>query len=395
MPTPAVTRRGMLVVLHPIFALTGVGCAITGALLPALAGAFHLADNQSGLLLFWIYAGMASGALLCRGNYARIIAGGLVALALACVGFTIAPAPLFFPVAFFYGAAVSAPMTAVSLFAGRNYPALRATTLSALNFTWSLGATLAPLFVARTIELLNWRAVYGLLAVASLISAMAAQLALRDSQETARTTPETTGIRNVRMVVLFAVFFFLEVGMECTAGAWASSYVLRFTHTSVALAAAASSVFWGGFLTGRGISPLVLLRMRPARLLQSSLLAALGAATLMLVSRGAVPILVALLVLGLALAPVFPVALAAFFERARQSSDSRFVLAFSGFGGAVFPWIAGAVSSRSGSLRAGLLTLPICFLLMNGMLPLLGISRARVAPEAGLPESERSGEAIG
>lgn len=379
------TRRGMLVVLHPLFALTGVGCAITGPLLPALAAAFHLTDSQSGLLLFWIYAGMASGALLCRGNYARIIAGGLAALTLACVAFTLVPERLFFAVAYFYGASVSAPLTAVSLFAGRNYPARRAATLSALNFTWSVGAALAPLVVARTIELLNWRAVYGLLAVVSLVFAVAAQLTLRDTEESPRTMPETTGIRNVRMVALFAVFFFLEVGMECTAGAWASSYVLRSTHTSVALAAAASSVFWGGFLSGRGLSPLVLLRVRPARLLQWSLLAALGAATLMVLARGAGPLIAALLLLGLALAPVFPVALAAFFERARQSSDSRFVLALSGFGGAVFPWLAGAVSSRSGSLRAGLLTLPVCFLLMNGMLPLLGISRAALAPA--IPEA--------
>ncbi|MFP5204362.1 MAG: hypothetical protein ACLGSH_03290, partial [Acidobacteriota bacterium] len=92
----------------------------------------------------------------------------------------------------------------------------------------------------------------------------------------------------------------------------------------------------------------------------------------------------AILLLGLALAPVFPVALAGFFDRARRSSDSRFVLALSAFGGAVFPWLAGAISTHAGSLRIGLLTLPMTLLLMAAMLPLLGVAgRARVGEVAG------------
>lgn len=386
---PHRSRRAMLLVLHPLFALTGVGCAVTGPLLPELARTFHLADSQSGLLLFWIYAGMASGALLCRGNYARVIFAGFIALALACFGFAWVPRPLLFPIAFFYGAAVSAAMTAISLFAGRNYPARRAATLTALNFTWSLGATLAPLFAARVIELSSWRAVYSIVAVIALLAALATLLSLRDTEETARTSPETTGLRNVRLVALFAVFFFLEVGMESTAGAWLSTYVLRSTTTTLALAAAASAIFWGGFLAARGLAPLLLLRMSPGRLLQWSLVVALGAATLMLFSRSAATLIGSILLLGLALAPVFPVALAAFFDRARISSDSRFVLALSGFGGAVFPWLVGAVSSDLHSLRIALFTVPACFLLMSAMLPLLGVSRPAHTKS---PEDSASGD---
>jgi MFS transporter, FHS family, glucose/mannose:H+ symporter len=373
------SRRAMLLVLHPAFALTGVGCAITGALLPSLAQTFALTDSQSGLLVFAVYAGMATGALLCRGNYARIIAFGLAAVAATSIGMAFAERPLLFPIAFLYGASVSAPMTATSLFAGRNYPARRAATLTALNFAWSVGAMAGPLFAARVLAPLGWRAVYEFLAGAALLAAIATGLSLRDQEETPHVTAETTGFRNVRLIALFAVFFFLEVGMETTAGAWISTHILRSTATTVALAAAASSIFWGGFLFSRGLAPLVLLRLRPQRMLQATIVVALGASTLLLVCHSAVPLVLAVLLLGLALAPIFPVALAEFFERARLSSDSRFVLALSAFGGAVFPWLVGIISSHTTGLRVGLVIVPATLLVMIAMLPLLAVTRA--APE--------------
>jgi len=375
------SRRAMLLVLHPVFALTGAGCAITGALLPSLARTFALTDSQSGLFVFAVYAGMASGALLCRGNYARIIAVGFAALAATSLGMAFAVRPLLIPIAFLYGASVSTPMTATSLFVGRNYPGSRAATLTALNFTWSVGAMAAPLFAARVLTLFGWRAVYEFLAGGALVAAVAAALSLRDQEETPRETPETTGFRNVRLIALFAVFFFLVVGMESTAGAWISTYILRSTATTVALAAAASSIYWGGFLASRGLAPLALLRLRPQRMLLAAIVTALGASALLVLCRSAVPLLGAVLLLGLSLAPIFPLTLAEFFERARMSSDTRFVLAPSAFGGAVFPWLVGVVSSRTTSLRMGLVIMPAALLVMAAMLPLLAVSRAEPADE--------------
>ena len=85
---------------------------------------------------------------------------------------------------------------------------------------------------------------------------------------------------------------------------------------------------------------------------------------------------VAILLLGMALAPIFPVALAAFFDRARHSSDSRFVLAVSGFGGSVFPALVGWISSYSSSLRMGLIAGPATLLVMVAILPMLDNSKS-------------------
>jgi MFS transporter, FHS family, glucose/mannose:H+ symporter len=365
----------MLWVLHPAMALTGVADAITGPLLPALARTFQLSDSQSGTLVFCAFAGMASGAFLCRGNYARSLSRGFFAMMIASALFPWISRPILYPFAFIFGVSVGVPMTAVSLFAGRNYTAHRAATLTALNFSWSLGALLAPLFAARLLAVATWQAAYLALAAAAAVLALASSLTVRDTAETARLTPQTTGMRNVGLVTLFAAFFFCEVGMENTFGAWLSTYVLRVSGIGMARAAAATAIFWIGFLTSRGLSPLLLLRVRPGSLLRIALAVALAGSALLLASRSLLLMALAILSLGAALAPVFPVALAAFFDRARHTSDSRFILAFSGYGGSVFPWLVGFISARSGSLRISLLVGPAVLLVMTLMLPWLRVTQ--------------------
>jgi FHS family glucose/mannose:H+ symporter-like MFS transporter len=375
MNSPPISRRSMLLVLHPAMALTGMADAITGPMLPALARTFHLSDSQSGFLLFCFFAGTASGAFLCRGNYARSLSRGFFALMIASALFPWISRPVLYPCAFLLGVSVGVPMTAISLFAGRNYTEHRAATLTALNFSWSLGALLAPLLAARLLAVASWRVVYLVLAFSAALLALAATFAVRDTAETARLTPETTGLRNVRLVALFAAFFFLEVGMETTFGSWLSTYVLRASGIGIARAAAATAIFWTGFLASRGLSPLLLLRVRPGALLRVALPTALAGSVLLLATRSSLLMALAILLLGVALAPVFPVALAAFFDRARHTSDSRFILAFSGFGGSVFPWLVGFISARSGSLRISLLVGPAVLLTMNLLLPWLRVTR--------------------
>ncbi len=371
-----ISRRGMLFVLHPVFALTGVADAIAGPMLPSLARTFHLSDSESGVLLFCLFAGMAVGALLCRGNYARILVRGLLAMAITCGVFPWVPRPLLYPFGFLLGASIGAPMTATSLFAGRNYPDRRASTLTMLNFTWSVGAMLAGLFAARILSVSSWSTVYLVLAGVSAVAAIGVHFTIRDSSEAPRATAQYTGLRNFRLVSLFALFFFLEVGMESTFGAWISTYVLRTAQTAVTFAAGATAIYWGGFLLSRALSPLILLRIRPGRLLQTAVITALVAATLLVASSSLSMLAVAILLLGIALAPIFPVALAAFFDRARHSSDSRFVLAVSGFGGSVFPALVGWISSYSGSLRTALIAGPATLLVMAAILPMLGDSQS-------------------
>jgi len=76
----------------------------------------------------------------------------------------------------------------------------------------------------------------------------------------------------------------------------------------------------------------------------------------------------AMLALGAALAPVFPLMMSRFFARARSASDSRWVLSVCGFGGSVLPWLTGWISASS-NLRVGLATVPAGLAMVMALLP--------------------------
>jgi hypothetical protein len=91
---------------------------------------------------------------------------------------------------------------------------------------------------------------------------------------------------------------------------------------------------------------LLLTRMNAMRVLSVMVMAALVAAGVLVSVVDAAP--VAMLLLGAALAPVFPLLISRFFARA-QVKHSRWVLFVAGFGGSALPWETGLISSSANS----------------------------------------------
>ncbi len=370
-----------MAVLHPAFALTGIVHVVGGALLPSLASTFHLNDSESGLLFLLYFAGTSLGALLCRVNYARTMAIGFLATAVCCVGVAAASRPLL-PLAFLLlGISVGVPMSAVSLLVGRNFPARCAPLLTFLNFTWSAGALAAPLLAARILMHHGYRTAYLALAVASVAAALACGLLLEDAPEAARRATEARTFVNLRLILIFAFAAFLQVGIENVAATWLPTYALRMAGSGIVLAAASTSIYWFGFLASRGLSSLLLLRANPAHVFRVAVTMALGAAVLLAGVPSVAGRSAAMFLLGVALAPIYPLIIAGFFARSRHTSDSRWVMATAGFGGSVLPWLAGWISTHTGSLRIGMLTIPAAILLMALALPALQHKRPAVAAE--------------
>jgi FHS family glucose/mannose:H+ symporter-like MFS transporter len=361
-----------LVLLHPVFALTGVLHVVGGAILPSLAARFHLSDSTSGLLFLLYFAGTSIGALLCRGNYARVMTVGFAAMVCTCLAVAWTSRPLLEPVFLLLGISVGVPMSAATLFTGRNYPERCAPLLTFLNFTWSIGALAAPLIAARILMHHTYRAAYILFAVASAVASIACGLVLRDQPEPVHAASENdSATTTLRLVVIFAFAAFLQVGIENTVAAWLPTYALRTAGRGLVLAAASSSFYWAGFLSSRGFSSLLLLRAAPIRIFRVSIALGLVSSLLLVFSPSIAGRSLAMFVLGAALAPTYPLVLAGFFARTRHTGDSRWILFTAGFGGSVVPWIAGYVSTHTGSLRSGMVVIPVALCLMALIMPVL------------------------
>jgi FHS family glucose/mannose:H+ symporter-like MFS transporter len=360
-----------LALLHPAFALTGVLHAVGGALLPSLALRFHLSDSASGLLFLLYFAGTSLGALLCRGSYARLITVGFAAMVCTCLAVAACPRSLLAPAFLLLGISVGVPMSAVTLFVGRAYPARCAPLLTFLNFSWSIGALAAPLIAARVLMHHSYQAAYVLFASASAAAALASAFVLRDPPEPLRAPSDTRYNTALYLIAVFAFAAFLQVGIENTVAAWLPTYALRTATAGIVLAAASTSFYWAGFLCSRGFSSLLLLRAEPVRVFRIAVAVAFVSALLLVFAPSLSVRNLAMFLLGASLAPTYPLVLAGFFARSRHTADSRWILFTAGFGGSVLPWIAGFTSTHTGSLRTGMLTIPAALLLMAFLLPTL------------------------
>lgn len=351
-------------VLHADFALTGVVHAIGGPLLPSLNRTYHLTDSEAGLLFLAYFGGSSLGALFCRGNYTRVMAAGLAGMGIFSLAVSVATRPLLLPIFFMLGICVGAAMSAVSLFAGRNFPDTSASLLTILNFTWSAGALAAPMLASGVLRHSSYRTAYLGIAAASCLAALASWIWLDDIEEVPGAHAVSDPLGNWKFVVIFALMAFLQVGVENTASVWLTTYVLRVGRAGVALSAAASSLFWFGFLASRALSAVLLVRTRPEWMLRVCIVSGLGAALLLLASHQLLVASIAMLFLGAALAPIYPLVVAASMARLRQTSDARYVLAIAGIGGSILPWMAGWISALTHTIRAGMAILPFSILLM-------------------------------
>jgi fucose permease len=57
---------------------------------------------------------------------------------------------------------------------------------------------------------------------------------------------------------------------------------------------------------------------------------------------------------GLMMAPIFPLCLSKVLAITSRPSESKWVFAISGLGGAALPWMTGQIATLRGSLRTGL-----------------------------------------
>ena len=153
------------------------------------------------------------------------------------------------------------------------------------------------------------------------------------------------------MTWLFALFIFGYVGAEVSLGGWIITFMSSIRHANAFASSATATGFWGGMTIGRlGLSFLT------ARLGEFySVLLYLFLAVLLELIFWLVPSLIrsaiAVALLGMVMGPMFPTAIVLvtkLLPRSLHVGTIGFGTAFGGSGGAVFPFLVGAVAQRRG-----------------------------------------------
>ncbi len=339
--------------LSTIFAATGAGMALPGAILPALMRQWSLEDSGAGLLLFLAWLGSSTGALAAGSHRRSVTAGGCLAVAAALAAMAMGSAQLRFVEMFVYGLGLGAAMTAISLVQAERHAHDSGREMNRLNMIWAVGAVVCPVLAAHSLRVASPRAICGGLAA---VFAMLGLLALRPAAAEAGqpwTSPvpgATSGWRSMWPLAL-VLLAFLPTGIESTMGGWVTEYAQR-QQQSIATSVAAGSLFWGGILVSRACSATRLLAWRTEhKVLLQSVWTILAGVLLLVMLPNQFGILCGNALVGFGLGPVYPLALAL----ALRHRDHPGIFWIAGLGSALLPWITGMASSLGHSLRLGLL----------------------------------------
>jgi fucose permease len=353
------------------FLLAGLGTVLLGPILPTLAHNWHLDDQQSGILLAAKFLGAFLGGVLVP---SRLRLGILRGMAACCLGFgAFALCSSLWPGAlalFVGGFGLGQIIASTNILAGRRYTAHTGSALALLNFFWSLGAVAcgllaALLFPRFTLQgpILTFAALFLVTGLGGLVSASRTASPTATAAAAATTHPLAPAL-----FLRFAALLFLYGGLETCMTGWLTTYTVRFSNHNLLGGQSAVVLLWTALTAGRALSSAAMRWLPEATVQRLGLALSAVCIAALLTTHSAAMLSVDCLLLGLSLAPFFPSTFALLLRQRPAPRTAGLILAVSGLGAALFPWLMGFVSTQTGSLRTAMavpLALTLCLLLVS------------------------------
>ena len=362
-PTTRPVPLAASLVLHGGFILMGIVTTLLGPMLPILIGRWTLSDQRAGMFFSAQFCGSVLGVSslgpLLRRGYRYTLVCGFSLIAAGVAGLNLDSNIACLAATLSFGCGLGQALSATNLWVAEVCRSRQVAALSILNVMWGIGAIASSpsVVIAQRHGATLWL-LYAI-AACSLLTAlmlMGMNLEPRASEDYDKPMAARQVI-SLRSTVSLAALFFLYVGCENSVAGWVASLTKRMHVGAGDFWALTPMFFWGGLFGGRAVVPLLPLRHNERTLLASGLILALGGTGLLLQARTFATIAICVAIAGLGFASIFPILVAwlvkAFGERSRRIASIMFALA--GFGGATMPWLVGLMSTRTGSLRAGLL----------------------------------------
>jgi fucose permease len=341
-----------------------------GPILPTLLHDWRLTDQQGGQLLAAKFVGSFLGGVSVPRRLRLGVLGGMAFAgagfgAFALSGGLVSGAACLFVGGFGLGQIIAS----TNIVIGRRYREHTGSALASVNFFWSLGAVLCGVIAAAAMPRFHLRGPLLTFAGLFLVTGLGGFLnPSREAAATAESLAVDAEPLAMHVMIRFGLLLFLYGGLETCMTGWLTTYTLRFSDVRLMGGQSAIVLLWSALTVGRALSSAALRVMREATLQRIGLgLSALLIAALVTTRHGPLLSLYCVL-LGLSLAPFFPTTFALLMKRRPTAREAGFILAVSGLGAALFPWMMGFVSTQSGSLRVAMvvpLALALALLLLS------------------------------
>jgi len=390
------SRLGLIVLAYVAFIALGMPDGLLGIAWPSIRADFSIPLDALGMLLFasvtgYMTSSFLSGALIARMGVGNLLAVSCALTGSALVGYTLVPAWWMMVLL-----GVMAGLGAGAIDAGLNtYVAAHfgEGLMQWLHASYGIGITLGPIIMTLALTNLDsWRAGYRIVGAFQFLMAAAFALTLSwwntsdedpaESEQEKRLTDYKTPMGQTMrrpQVWLSVLLFFLYVGAEVSLGAWAYTLLTESRGIPPQLAGFWAGSYWATFTVGRILAGLYARRIGIHRLVQGGIALALVGALLLWWNPFELANLLAVALIGIAVAPIFPAMMSGTSQRVGAQYAANTIgmqMAATGLGTAVIPSMLGMLA-RQFSLEVIPICLALVFLGLFGLYRLSMITRVQ------------------
>lgn len=345
------------------FVPIGIATVLLGPLLPILSAQWSLNYAQAGALFTAQYiastcAVALSGALVSRRGFLFPIKAGLVLLFLGLALMFTGSRVLGIVCICVYGAGLGVAVPPANLLVANANPRRRGAALNLLNFFWSTGAVACPFIVATAARLHHVALFLIVVAIFSLAIALVIALLPTTTFEV-EPTSDAGGLLSLARLhfgpfLVLGLLFFLYVGTENAFGGWVASFSKSLGSITPSFAVITPSFFYASLMVGRWVAPALLRHISEVRIAQAGLILALLGSSSLIVSRGALGVVLSACGTGLGLSSVYPITISLLSRKFESALMGSVMFTLSNIGGGLLPWAVGVASDRFGTIKTGL-----------------------------------------
>ena len=373
------SKLSLILLAYVAFIALGMPDGLLGVAWPSIRAGFSIPLDALGMLLAAAVIGYMTSSFLSGTLISRMGVGNLLALSCALtgsalVGYTLVPTWWM--------------MVALGVFAGLGAGAIDAglNTYVAAHFgeglmqwlhaSYGIGITLGPIIMTLALTNLDsWRVGYRVVGGFQFFMAACFVLTLSlwnarddapkesepEKKLTDYNTPMGETMRQTK-VWLSVLLFFLYVGAEVTLGTWAYSLLTESRGVPPQIAGFWAGSYWATFTIGRILAGVYAKRMGINTLVQGGVVLAFIGAILLWWNPSESVNLLAVALMGFAVAPVFPAMMSGTSARVGDHFAANTIgmqMAAAGLGTAIIPSLIG-VLARQTSLEV----VPICLVIL-------------------------------
>ncbi len=397
---------GLIVLAFIAFISLGLPDGLLGVAWPSIRDGFGLPLDALGALLVAVNAGylvssFGSGYAISRLGVGRLLAVSCAATGLGLIGYTLVPAWWMMVVlGLLAGLGAGAIDGGLNTFVAAHFGER---LMQWLHASWGVGITLGPFIMTMGLERFHsWR--WGYVAVGAAQIALGAYFALTASrwqspirppsphdptqaqspqpiQEPAASFKETLASPRVWMsLTLFLVY----TGIEATLGYWTYTLLTESRGISAPTAGFWTGGYWATFTVGRILAGLFSRRLGGDALIRTCLVGATAGSALLAWNPTPGSSLLGVVILGFAIAPVFPGLVSGTRARVGRRHEANTIgmqIGIAGLGAALVPALAGVLARRT-----SIELIPVFLLVLSlGVLALHGVGSSRALPPSPAP----------